>query len=192
MYCFCLEVGAKPLTKRLGFVIIAEYLGVAQFGRVLGSGPRGRRFKSSHSDHKKTENVLVLCFFIICTDVEPAVDWARTRDQGGTSKKRFGESFFVPRAPSSKEHRKSAKAAARCDYANGEGRERFKSSHSDHKNQGVVVTPWFLLFERRHRTFGRCVPKTGARGNKEKMIRGIIFYAVSTAEQGESEICESR
>lgn len=25
--------------------------GVAQFGRVLGSGPRGRRFKSSHSDH---------------------------------------------------------------------------------------------------------------------------------------------
>ena len=27
------------------------YRGVAQFGRVLGSGPRGRRFKSSHSDH---------------------------------------------------------------------------------------------------------------------------------------------
>ena len=25
--------------------------GVAQFGRALGSGPRGRRFKSSHSDH---------------------------------------------------------------------------------------------------------------------------------------------
>ena len=25
--------------------------GVAQFGRALGSGPRGRKFKSSHSDH---------------------------------------------------------------------------------------------------------------------------------------------
>ena len=27
--------------------------GVAQFGRALGSGPRGRVFKSHHSDHKK-------------------------------------------------------------------------------------------------------------------------------------------
>ena len=25
--------------------------GVAQFGRALGSGPRGRWFESSHSDH---------------------------------------------------------------------------------------------------------------------------------------------
>ena len=31
------------------------YRGVAQFGRVLGSGPRGRRFKSSHSDQQKTK-----------------------------------------------------------------------------------------------------------------------------------------
>lgn len=28
--------------------------GVAQFGRALGSGPRGRKFKSSHSDQKST------------------------------------------------------------------------------------------------------------------------------------------
>ena len=28
---------------------------MAQFGRVLGSGPRGRRFKSSHSDQGKTK-----------------------------------------------------------------------------------------------------------------------------------------
>ena len=26
--------------------------GVAQFGRALGSGPRGRVFKSHHSDHR--------------------------------------------------------------------------------------------------------------------------------------------
>ena len=28
--------------------------GVAQFGRALGSGPRGRVFKSHHSDHLNT------------------------------------------------------------------------------------------------------------------------------------------
>ena len=39
------------------------YRGVAQFGRVLGSGPRGRRFKSSHSDQQKTK-AFCLRFFI--------------------------------------------------------------------------------------------------------------------------------
>ena len=29
-----------------------EYLGVAQFGSVLEWGSRGRRFESSHPDHK--------------------------------------------------------------------------------------------------------------------------------------------
>ena len=29
--------------------------GVAQFGRALGSGPRGRKFKSSHSDQNKKD-----------------------------------------------------------------------------------------------------------------------------------------
>ena len=28
--------------------------GVAQFGSVLGSGPRGHEFESRHSDHKST------------------------------------------------------------------------------------------------------------------------------------------
>ena len=30
------------------------YPGVAQLGSALGSGPRGRWFESSHSDHKET------------------------------------------------------------------------------------------------------------------------------------------
>ena len=34
--------------------------GVAQFGRVLGSGPRGRWFKSSHSDPQKDVRMDVL------------------------------------------------------------------------------------------------------------------------------------
>ena len=33
--------------------IITTLRGVAQFGRALGSGPRGRVFESPHSDHKK-------------------------------------------------------------------------------------------------------------------------------------------
>ncbi|VDN48025.1 protein of unknown function [Petrocella atlantisensis] len=32
------------------FGAFASYRGVAQLGRALGSGLRGRRFKSSHSD----------------------------------------------------------------------------------------------------------------------------------------------
>ena len=37
--------------------------GVAQFGRVLGSGPRGRWFESSHSDEKSVEMLKKLeCF----------------------------------------------------------------------------------------------------------------------------------
>ena len=36
---------------------------MAQFGRVLGSGPRGRWFKSSHSDEKSVEMLKKLeCF----------------------------------------------------------------------------------------------------------------------------------
>ena len=39
------------------YVIIAlvEYRGVAQFGRALRSGRRGRRFKSCHLDHSLME-----------------------------------------------------------------------------------------------------------------------------------------
>ena len=38
--------------------------GVAQFGRALGSGPRGRKFKSSHSDQNKMKTVYdgLFCF----------------------------------------------------------------------------------------------------------------------------------
>ncbi len=38
---------------------------MAQFGRVLGSGPRGRRFKSSHSDQGKTKAFCLRFLFII-------------------------------------------------------------------------------------------------------------------------------
>ena len=34
--------------------LILYFRGVAQLGRALGSGPRSRTFKSSHSDHKNT------------------------------------------------------------------------------------------------------------------------------------------
>ena len=47
--------------ERLWYTILARR-GVAQFGRVLGSGPRGRWFKSSHSDQHslcEVERILV-------------------------------------------------------------------------------------------------------------------------------------
>ena len=38
--------------------------GVTQFGRVLGFGPRCRRFNSCHLDHKNTDTVWYPYFFI--------------------------------------------------------------------------------------------------------------------------------
>ena len=46
---------------------------VAQFGRALGSGPRGRTFKSCHSDQKKKGMLCIPFSFgrIISYDVRP-------------------------------------------------------------------------------------------------------------------------
>ena len=52
-----------PLTNAHGCGIIPMLnRGVAQFGRVLGSGPRGRWFKSSHSDPQK--DILRMSFLL--------------------------------------------------------------------------------------------------------------------------------
>ena len=50
-------------------IIRLQKRGVAQFGSALGSGPRGRRFKSSRSDHTKKalRNLMILRAFLICT-----------------------------------------------------------------------------------------------------------------------------
>ena len=70
----------ENLTNRNGCAIINEHLrktlpndafflkkrGVAQLGRALGSGPRGRKFESCHSD-QKTEGVLCPRGFLVGT-----------------------------------------------------------------------------------------------------------------------------
>ena len=43
--------GSSPLIGSI-------YRGVAQFGSAFGSGPKGRRFKSCHLDHKRTETLI--------------------------------------------------------------------------------------------------------------------------------------
>ena len=44
----------KPQVKGSSpFIGSTFYRGVAQFGSAFGSGPKGRRFKSCHLDHKK-------------------------------------------------------------------------------------------------------------------------------------------
>ncbi len=42
-----------------------NYRGVTQFGRVLGLGPRCRRFKSCHLDHRKSVSISLLTFYFI-------------------------------------------------------------------------------------------------------------------------------
>ena len=54
------DAHSNPIAAPIGESPIAQllYRGVAQFGRVLGSGPRGRRFESSHSDHQNASTRL--------------------------------------------------------------------------------------------------------------------------------------
>mgnify|MGYP007076759719 CR=1 FL=1 len=53
---------SNPNLYRLGFVLSR---GIAQFGSVLGSGPRGRGFKSRYSDQKETTVKTVVSFFTL-------------------------------------------------------------------------------------------------------------------------------
>ena len=43
------------------------FRGVAQFGSALGSGPRGRGFKSRHLDHEKAKGFLPFAFLFLRT-----------------------------------------------------------------------------------------------------------------------------
>ena len=50
-------------------IIQRLFRGVAQFGSALGSGPRGRGFKSRHLDQKKSDVFCVALFLrLICAD----------------------------------------------------------------------------------------------------------------------------
>ena len=67
------SVGSNPTCS-------AIFRDVAQFGRALRSGRRGRRFKSCHPDHFKSTTVFPLCFckhFNIsgCSAGGSALDW---------------------------------------------------------------------------------------------------------------------
>ena len=47
------------------------YPGVAKFGIALGSGPRGRGFKSRHSDHEKHRPLWAVLFCVGAGGREP-------------------------------------------------------------------------------------------------------------------------
>lgn len=44
------------------YVVYRSYRDVAQFGRALRSGRRGRRFKSCHPDQKRQTNRIIMRF----------------------------------------------------------------------------------------------------------------------------------
>ena len=59
------------------------YRGVAQFGRALRSGRRGRVFESRHPDHKKQDGFCHPAFYFPCCRVRTRVPpKSRTRDVG--------------------------------------------------------------------------------------------------------------
>ena len=55
--------GSNPVTSTTFSNQITTFRGVAQLGRALRSGRRGRRFKSCHLDHKNSENHMVFGVF---------------------------------------------------------------------------------------------------------------------------------
>ena len=57
----------QPTTSRWLITNGSTFRGVAQFGRALGSGPRGRVFESPHSDQQSSDAAYAseLCFIII-------------------------------------------------------------------------------------------------------------------------------
>ena len=62
---FCWRQDEYDLTGLTSDIKIGEVRrGVAQLARVLAWGARGRKFKSSHSDHKKCEVNFGFAFFL--------------------------------------------------------------------------------------------------------------------------------
>ena len=47
------------------YVVYRSYRDVAQFGRALRSGRRGRRFKSCHPDQKRQTNRIIMRFVFL-------------------------------------------------------------------------------------------------------------------------------
>ncbi len=51
------------------YVVYRSYRDVAQFGRALRSGRRGRRFKSCHPDQKRLTNRIIMRFVFLLPNV---------------------------------------------------------------------------------------------------------------------------
>ena len=60
---------------------------MAQFGRALGSGPRGRRFKSSHSDQNKKGHDCVLFVLYLKESLNKQSIGPEHGTKGGTRRK---------------------------------------------------------------------------------------------------------
>ena len=51
------------------YIVYRSYRDVAQFGRALRSGRRGRRFKSCHPDQKRQTNRIIMRFVFLLPNV---------------------------------------------------------------------------------------------------------------------------
>ena len=100
------------------------FRGVAQLGRVLGSGPRGRRFESSHSDHKNSQDVRPDCFLLQLKVLNFGFLQSRTNSGPRENKQKNTIRTGVFRDVKSPKQREAAFSACpknRCDYATGQG-----------------------------------------------------------------------
>ena len=130
------EVVERPM---VGSTIL--YRGVAQFGSALGSGPRGRGFKSRHLDHKK-DIAFLQCLFCFFSRIEPT-----TSQKSGSPKIAGNEASEIFGG----EEPPSANASIALPAMRELCRERrrgFKSRHLDHKKDIAFLQCLFCFFFR--------------------------------------------
>ena len=121
------------------------FRGVAQFGSALGSGPRGRGFKSRHLDHKKAKG-FALRFFVFADANPRSLPFYRA--PGNRSEARFSGRGGAERARG----RRPAGAARESSRPRRRG---FKSRHLDHEKAKGFLPFAFLYNERPCRRQGR-------------------------------------
>ena len=118
--CFKCKLGSGPWS-RIAKKQKKYYRGVAQFGRALGSGPKGRWFKSSHSDTKRRGVCLVFLYRNGFIPLFQTIRFIRV-----LSRAQFGSSEGERRLKRRKRARPRRRNKERCDRQ-GEARLCFKS-----------------------------------------------------------------
>ena len=115
---------------------------MAQFGRALRSGRRGRVFESRHPDHKKQNGIRHSAFYFLCANSEQAAATSRTRDVG----QNLSGKGFAAITGASRNHNGDTPAPLLIQSPPRSPRATRESRHPDHKKQnGIRHSAFYFL-----------------------------------------------